>query len=143
MTRPAREVRNRTARREFATESGVTAGVVLTGLQIKAVRAGKIDLTGAYVRVAPNQKGQLEAWAHAITIGNDSQGTFKLLLTREQLSKLVGLSQKKQATLVVTRGHFQHGYFKLDVAPGKRLKTRDRRAQIKAEDLRRDAAREL
>lgn len=138
-----KDVRNRTARHEFATADALTAGVVLTGLQIKAIRAGKIDITGAYVRVLPNRDGKLEAWVHGLTVGNETQSVFKLLLTRSQIDHFLGLSQQKKATLVVTRGHFVHGYFKLDVAPGKRLKTHDRRDQLRAADLQRDAEREL
>ena len=139
----SREVKNRTARREFATSDSVTAGLVLTGPQIKAVRAGKIDLTGTYVKILENRQGRLEAWANGITIGNDSQTVFKLLLTKDQISHFVGLAQKKQATLVVTRGHFLHGYFKVDVAPGRRLKLHDRRDQLRAADLQREAERGL
>jgi len=137
------EVRNRTARHEFATTDSVTAGLVLSGNQIKAIRAGKIDITGAYVRVLANRDGKLEAWVHGLTVGNETQSVFKLLLTRDQIDRFLGLSQQKKATLVVTKGHFLHGFFKLDVAPGKRLKTHDRRDQLRAADLKRDAEREL
>ncbi len=139
----ATDVRNRTARHEFATGDTITAGVVLSGNQVKQIRAGQIDLTGAYVKISSNDKGQLEAWAHAVTVGSESQATLKLLLTKTQISHLAGLSQRKKATLVVTRGHFVHGYFKLDLAPGKRLLKHDRRDQLRAADLQRDAEREL
>lgn len=137
----AREIRNRSARHDFTVQDAVVAGVVLEGSQVKEIRAGKADITGSFVRVVPNEDGRLEAWVHGMTIGNESHGRFKLLLTREQLSHLVGVSQEKHATLVVLRGFFSHGFFKLELAPGKRVLRHDKRANLRERDLEREAAR--
>ena len=86
---------NRRARHEYAVEETLEAGIVLTGTEIKSIRAGRVNLAEAYARIEHG-----EAWLIGAHIAPYEQGnrynheprrTRKLLLHRDQIAELVGL----------------------------------------------------
>ena len=90
---------NRRARHDYAIEETLEAGIVLTGTEIKSVRAHKVNIAEAYARV---EKG--EAWLIGAHIAEYAQGnrnnhaptrTRKLLLHRDQIAELTGLQAAK------------------------------------------------
>ena len=133
---------NRTARKEFSLGERFTCGVVLTGQQVKSVRAGKINLSGSYARLLTGgAKKEPELWmvgAH-IDSADDSGAILKLLVTQKELSQIIGMLQAKRQTLVVVRGFFHHGFFKIELAVAKRLQAHDKREAIRRADMDRQA----
>jgi SsrA-binding protein len=138
---------NRRARHEFTIDDTFEAGLVLTGTEIKSVRAGKANIANAYARV---ERG--EAWLIGADIAPFEQGnrynhdpkrTRKLLLHRRQIDELMGRAKAKGQTIVPLRLYITRGKAKLvlGLARGKQL--HDRRRDIAERDSRRDIERQL
>lgn len=119
---------NRKAYHDYFIEEEYEAGIVLTGSEIKSVRAGRVNLRGAYARVQND-----ELWLFDVHISpNDQTGPYfqheptrprKLLLHRREISRLVGKLEQKGLTLVPLDIHFKQrrAKVKLGVARGKKL----------------------
>ena len=139
---------NRRARHDYTIEETVEAGLVLTGTEIKSLRAGKASLAEAYARV---EKG--EAWlvgAHIAPWPGASRGNHeprrdrKLLLHRAQIAQLAGQTQAKGFTLVPLRIYVNaRGHAKIELGVGRGKKLYDRRREIAARDARRALERDL
>ena len=139
---------NRKARHDFLIEETLEAGIVLTGTEIKSVRAHKVNLADGYVRI---ERG--EAWLVGAHIapgegGNrwnhETKRTRKLLLHRSQIITLGVKTKAKGLTLVPLRLYIDdRGHAKLEVGLGRGKKLYDRRRDIAERDSRRDVAREL
>src|SRR5438477_12937328 len=123
-------VLNRRARHEYAIEETLEAGIVLTGTEIKSIRAGRVNLVDAYARI---EKG--EAWLIGAHIAPYEQGnrynheprrTRKLLLHRDQIDQLIGKAAAKGLTVVPLRLYISRGRAKVELglAKGKQLHDR-------------------
>jgi SsrA-binding protein len=138
---------NRRARHEFTIDETFEAGLVLTGTEIKSVRAGKVNIANAYARI---EKG--EAWLIGADIAPFEQGnrynhepkrTRKLLLHRREIDELLGRAQQKGQTIVPLRLYLSRGKAKVELALARGKQQHDRRRDIAERDARRDIAREL
>jgi SsrA-binding protein len=139
---------NRRARHEFAIDDTVEAGLVLTGTEIKSIRAGKVSLADAYARI---ERG--EAWLIGVHIapwegGNrwnhEPKRDRKLLLHRAQIDQLLGKTKAKGLTIVPLRLYIDaRGKAKLELGLGKGKQLHDRRRDIAARDARRELERDL
>jgi SsrA-binding protein len=137
---------NRRARHDYAIEDTLEAGLVLTGTEIKSVRAHKANIAEAYARV---EKG--EAWLIGAHIAEYAQGnrynhaptrTRKLLLHRDQIAELMGLQGAKGLTIVPLRLYIRGGRAKLELGIARGKKTHDKRRAIAERDMRREMERE-
>jgi SsrA-binding protein len=137
---------NRRARHDYAIEDTLEAGLVLTGTEIKSIRAGRANLAEAYARI---ERG--EAWLIGAHIAPYEQGnrnnheptrTRKLLLHRDQIAELVGKTQAKGYTLVPLRLYIRDGLAKLEVGIARGKKAHDKRRTIAERDMRRELERE-
>ena len=139
---------NRRARHEYAITDTFEAGIVLTGTEIKSVRAHKVSLAEAYARV---ERG--EAWLIGANIapfegGNrynhEPKRTRKLLLHRSEIDELLGLTKAKGLTLVPLRLYIsERGVAKVELAVARGKQLHDKRRDIAERDARRDVAREI
>jgi SsrA-binding protein len=136
---------NRRARYEYALEETLEAGIVLTGTEIKSIRAGRVNLAEAYARI---ERG--EAWLIGAHIAPYEQGnrnnheptrTRKLLLHRDQIAELIGRTQAKGFTLVPLKLYIRDGMAKLELGVGKGKKAYDKRRIIAERDARREIER--
>jgi len=136
---------NRRARYEYALEETLEAGIVLTGTEIKSIRAGRVNLAEAYARI---ERG--EAWLIGAHIAPYEQGnrnnheptrTRKLLLHRDQIAELIGRTQAKGFTLVPLKLYIRDGMAKLELGVGKGKKAYDKRRTIAERDVRREIER--
>jgi SsrA-binding protein len=136
---------NRRARHEYALEETLEAGIVLTGTEIKSIRAGRVNLAEAYARI---ERG--EAWLIGAHIAPYEQGnrnnheptrTRKLLLHRDQIAELIGRTQAKGFTLVPLKLYIRDGMAKLELGVGKGKKAYDKRRTIAERDARREIER--
>jgi len=137
---------NRRARHDYAIEQTLEAGLVLTGTEIKSIRAGRANLAEAYARVEHG-----EAWLIGAHIAPYEQGnrnnheptrTRKLLLHRDEIAELVGKVQAKGLTLVPLRLYIKDGLAKLEIGIARGKKSHDKRRTIAERDMRRELARE-
>ncbi len=141
-------VTNRRARHEYHIEETYEAGLVLTGSEVKALRASRASLQDAYARF---QGG--EAWLVNMHIspyeksgpfGHDPKRPRKLLLHRSELRRLVGKVQQRGYTLIPLRVYFnERGYAKVELGLARGKKLVDRRAEIARREAEREIARAL
>jgi len=139
---------NRRARHEYTIDETFEAGLVLTGTEIKSVRARKVNLANAYARV---ERG--EAWLIGAHIAPFEQGnranhepkrTRKLLLRRSEIDELVGRAKQKGQTIVPLRLYIsERGRAKVELALARGKQLHDKRRDIAERDAQRDVAREL
>jgi SsrA-binding protein len=137
---------NRRARHEYAVEETLEAGIVLTGTEIKSIRAGRVNLSDAYARIEHG-----EAWLIGAHIAPYEQGnrynhepmrTRKLLLHKDQIAELIGRTQAKGQTLVPLRLYIRDGRAKLELGLARGKKVHDKRRAIAERDRRRELERE-
>jgi SsrA-binding protein len=139
---------NRRARHEFSITETFEAGIVLTGTEIKSVRAAKVTLSDAYARI---ERG--EAWLIGVHIAPWAQGNRnnhepkrirKLLLHRSEIDELLGVTKSKGLTIVPLRLFIsERGRAKVELGLARGKQLHDRRRDIAERDARRDVAREL
>jgi SsrA-binding protein len=137
---------NRRARHDYFIEERYEAGIVLMGWEVKSLRAGKGQLTDAYVFI---RNGEIfmqgahlsplnSASTHVIT---DPTRTRKLLLNRAEIDKLVGAVEREGYTLVPLELYWKSGRAKVRIGLAKGKKQHDKRASEKDRDWQRDKAR--
>jgi SsrA-binding protein len=138
---------NRRARHDYFIEETVEAGLVLTGSEVKSLRAGKAQLKDSHARI---QRG--EAWlfnAHiseyspAAQFGHDPTRSRKLLLHRREIDRLEGKVRERGLTLVPLRIHYTHGRAKVELGLARGKKLYDKRESIKERETRREMDRAM
>jgi SsrA-binding protein len=138
---------NRKARHDYLITDTFEAGLVLTGTEIKSVRAGKVNLSGAYARVDRGEAWLLDAHIAAYDPGNrynhEPKRARKLLLHRVEIDQLVGRAAAKGLTIVPLRLYLSRGRAKVELGLAKGKQLHDRRRDIADRDARRDMEREL
>jgi SsrA-binding protein len=139
---------NRRARHEFTIDETFEAGLVLTGTEIKSIRAGKANLSDAYARIERGEAWLIGAHIAPFEGGNrynhEPKRTRKLLLRRSEIDELLGRTKAKGQTIVQLRLYIYvlgRAKIELGLARGKQL--HDRRRDIADREARRDVAREL
>ncbi len=139
--------RNRKARHDYHILDTWEVGLVLTGTEIKSIRAGKVSLKGAYGVI---RRGEI--WLAGVNIAAYESGGYvnhdpvrprKLLIHRHEMRRLVGALERKGLTLIPLDLHLTKGWAKvtLALAQGKRL--HDKREDLKRRTAERDAARAM
>ena len=142
------EIRNRNAYHEYFIEDKYSAGMVLTGTEVKSLREGKVSFNDSYCLI---HKGEL--WLKSLHIAVYSHGTSsnhdplqdrKLLLQKRELRKLEGKIKEKGFTIVPLRIFFnEKGLAKMEVGLGKGKKLYDKRDTIRQRDTEREMKRHL
>ena len=139
---------NRRARHEFAIDDTLEAGIVLSGTEIKSIRAGRVNLTDAYARIERGEAWLVGAhvapWEGGNRWNHEPKRDRKLLLHRAQIDQLLGKTKSKGLTLVPLRLYIDdRGKAKLELGLGKGKQLHDRRRDIAARDARRELERDL
>lgn len=137
---------NRKARFEYEIVNTFTAGLVLTGPEVKSLRGGHGSLTGSFVKIVGDEayllNAQISPYAYADNKEYDPKRTRKLLLKRHELTQLQTISQQKGMTLVPLHVFVAGRMLKLEFGVGRGKKTHEKRAQLRERDLAREAARD-
>ena len=143
---PNISIKNRKAEFEYFLLTTYSAGIVLSGTEIKSIRAGKANITDAYCSF---ENGEL--WVHNMHISEYANGSYnnhepkrdrKLLLTAKELKKLLIKLNERGMTIIPTLLWInEKGFAKLDIALAHGKKMYDKRESIKAKDNRREMAR--
>ncbi|HEX2883599.1 MAG TPA: SsrA-binding protein SmpB [Candidatus Limnocylindria bacterium] len=137
---------NRRARHEYSIEETLEAGIVLTGTEIKSIRAHKVNIAEAYVRVERGEAwlvgAHIAEYAHGNRYNHEPLRTRKLLLHRDQISELTGLQSAKGLTIVPLRLYLRRGVAKLEIGVARGKKAHDKRRTIAERDMRRELERE-
>jgi len=139
---------NRRARHEFSIDDTVEAGLVLTGTEIKSIRANKVNLADAYARIDRGEAWLIGAhiapWDGGNRYNHEPKRDRKLLLHRSEIDELLGKTKSKGLTIVPLRLYIDsRGKAKLELGLGKGKQLHDRRRDIAARDAKRDMERDL
>ena len=141
-------ITNRKARYEYQLFDVFTAGLQLTGTEIKSIRQGNANLNEAYCYVQDN-----EAWVTGMYVAEYSHGSFmnhepkrirKLLLNKKEIKKITSFLQDEGATVITLKLFVnQKGWAKLEIALAKGKKLYDKRQDLKEKDDKRQIDRAL
>lgn len=140
---------NRKALHHFEILDRLEAGLVLSGPEIKAIRAGQVSLIGSYARLLSTRGVDHPElyWVGGtlMVIEGDPQRSRKLLVHQRELTKLIGKLQEKGLTLVPLRLYLKRGRAKLELGLARGKKLYDKREVIKRREASRlmDRARKL
>jgi SsrA-binding protein len=139
---------NRKARHEYHIDETFEAGLVLTGTEIKAVRANKVNLANAYARVEHGEAWLMDAHIAPFEQGNrynhEPKRVRKLLLHRSEIDELLGRAKQKGQTIVPLRLYInERGRAKVELALARGKQLHDKRRDIAERDARREVQREL
>jgi SsrA-binding protein len=138
---------NRKARFDYHISDTFEAGLVLTGAEIKSIRAGEITVNEAYVRPQGGELFLLNAYIKPYTHSGDKEydprRPRKLLMHRREIEKLIRELETKGTTIVPLQVHLKNGRAKLEIALGKGKAAPDKRQDIKKREASREVAREL
>ena len=122
---------NRAASHNYFLEDKLEAGVVLTGSEVKSVRAGRANLKDGYALLKDGElwllNAHIGAYENAGYAGHTPLRTRKLLVHAEELRKLQAKTQQKGYTLVPTRMYFKNGKIKCEIALAKGKQSWDKR----------------
>lgn len=134
---------NKKAYFDYEILESVTAGIVLTGPEVKAVKNGRVDLKGSFASVMRDEVWLKQTYIapydrakHAQT-GYDPYHERKLLLTRKQIATLIGKTATKGITLVPLKILNKNGLIKVELGLGKGKRKIDKRETIKKRDFER------
>jgi len=136
---------NRRAFHDYFIDEHYEAGIVLTGTEVKSLRAGRASLTDSYASIDAG-----EVYLRNLHIPEYSQGTWtnheprrtrKLLLHRGEIAKLIGRTRESGLTLVPLQLYFSDGKVKVELALARGKRDYDKRQDLAKRDAQREIAR--
>ncbi|WP_448584914.1 SsrA-binding protein SmpB [Thermaurantiacus sp.] len=149
--RPARArlaAENRRARHDYQIEERFEAGIVLTGTEVKSLRAGRAQIAESYAEVTANEAFLVNAtipeWSHGNRFNHEPKRPRKLLLHAREIARLHGAVSREGMTLVPLAIYFnERGRAKVELALARGKKLHDKRAAERDRDWARERARLL
>ena len=139
---------NRRARFDYFLEDKFEAGLMLTGTEVKALRAGEATIADSYAELRGGEVWLVNAnvpeFSHGNRNNHEPKRPRKLLLNAREIDKMTGAVERKGMTLVPLSIYFNRtGRAKVELALAKGKQAQDKRASIKDRDWKRDKARLL
>ena len=138
---------NRKARRDYHLEGHQEAGLVLMGTEIKAIRAGRVNLSDGYVQPRDGElwlvNVHIAPYEAAGRYGHDPVRPRKLLLHRREIDRLISRVTERGYTIVPVRLYLKSGRAKVEIALAKGKRKYDKRQTIAKRDAQRDIDRAL
>ena len=137
---------NRRARFEYHIEEQFEAGIVLEGWEVKAIRAGQVQLTDGYVLIRDGELYLIGCRINPLRSASthvqpEPDRTRKLLMKKEQIRRLIGKVEQRGFTLVPLNLHYKAGHIKAEIALAKGKAQHDKRETEKKRDWEREKAR--
>lgn len=138
---------NRKARHEYEILQTIEAGIVLQGTEVKALRAGKVNLVDSYASIERGEVWLISAHISEYTQGNinnhEPTRSRKLLLNRNEIRKLTSKVNEKGLTLIPLRLYFKKGKVKVELGLAQGKKVYDKREAIAKRDFNREQLRRI
>ena len=138
---------NRKARHDYHIEDTYEAGLVLTGTEVKSLRAGRASLVDGFAVIKDG-----EAWLNNVHIPEYTEGTWtnheprrsrKLLMHRQEIARLLGKTQESGSTLIPLALYFKDGKAKVEIALARGKKLYDKRQALAERQAAREVSREI
>ncbi len=140
-------IENRKARHDYFVEMEIEAGIVLTGTEIKSIRAGKCNIRDSYGIIRNNELYLLNMFVDIYKEGNifnhEETRTRKLLLHKKEIKKIEELVQLKGLTIIPLKLYFKNNKLKVSLGVCRGKKNYDKREAIKEKDLKRENSKNL
>ena len=139
---------NKKAYHDYTIEQVLETGMVLTGAEVKSLRAGKANLTDGYAQIKNNEvflyNVHISPYVYANLAAPDPLRMRKLLLNRQEIRKLIGKVKEQGATLVPLKIYFnERGKAKLALGLARGKKLYDKRATLKQKEADREMQRAM
>ena len=138
---------NRTAFHDYEILDRFEAGLVLTGVEIKAIRAGKVRLDGSFARfLGATKDREPELFVvnlHLGVVDSDPTRSRKILMHRREIDKLRGQIEAKGLTVVPLSLYLKRGRAKVELGLGRGLKQHDKREKLRRRAIDRDIHRAI
>lgn len=138
---------NKFARVNYDIDDVYEAGIVLSGTEVKALRAGKANLKDSYAVVNDDEvylrEMHISQYDHGNRNNHEPLRARKLLLHKREIRKLYGKSREKGLSLIPLKIYFRNGMVKVEIGVGKGKKQYDHRQDIKQREERRTLARDF
>jgi SsrA-binding protein len=140
--------KNKRAFYDYSIEETLEAGIVLTGDEVKSIRAGNVSLADSFATVKGSEimliNCYIAPYSHAYEKDERSRRSRKLLLHRKQINKLIGDISRKGLTIVPLQIYFSDkGLIKVELGIAKSKKNADKRRELREKDIKRQASREI
>ncbi len=130
--------KNPTAYHNYIIENKIEAGIVLSGTEIKSIRAGKANLKDSYAIIKNGEVFvvgmHISPYEHGNIFNKDPLRNRKLLLNKREINKLIGLTKQKGYSLIPISLYFKGSLVKLELGIGKGKKLYDKRQDIAKKD---------
>lgn len=140
-------IRNRRASYEYHFIDKFDAGLVLTGTEVKSLRAGNVNLVDSFVDMRNGEPWLMSMYIAPFKHGNrnnhEPTRPRKLLLHRREIEQIERGTEAKGLTVVPLEIYFTRGLAKCKIALARGKKMHDKRASIQEKDTKREMAREL
>lgn len=138
---------NKKALFDYEILNRIEAGLVLTGNEVKSIRAGHVSLVGAFATVHNGElmliNCNITPYSHASDKKNDeSSRSRKLLLHKREINRLIGDISRKGVTLVALKMYVnERNRIKVEIGIAKHKKAAGKKAELKERDIRRETER--
>ena len=138
---------NKKGRHDYFIDEVIEAGLVLTGTEVKSLRAGRATLTDGYGNIKDG-----ELWLSGVHIPEYNEGSWtnhpprrerKLLLHKREISKLIGKLKESGQTLIPLSLYFKDGKVKVEIGLARGKKAHDKRASLMEKLANREIEREV
>lgn len=138
---------NRKARHDYEILDTYEAGLVLTGSEIKSIRAGHVNLREGFIQPRGDELWLLNvhiaSYEQAGTFGHDPRRPRKLLLHRREIDRIMSQVQEKGLTVIPTMMYLTRGLAKVEIALARGKKKYDKRSALRQRDSERQIQRTL
>lgn len=130
--------KNPTAKHNYEIKDTIETGIVLSGTEIKSIRAGKVNLKDSYASIKNGEVYvygmHISPYEHGNIFNKDPLRSRKLLLNRREINRLTGLIKQKGLTLIPISLYFKGSFVKLELGIGKGKKLYDKREELAKKD---------
>ncbi len=135
---------NKKAFHDYFIDETFEAGIVLTGTEVKSLRAGKVNLKESFCRIKDGEvfinNMNISEYSFGNRENHEPTRMRKLLLHHTEIDKLIRLTEQKGLALVPTKIYFKNNYVKLELGVGRGKKLHDKRETLKRKEADREMA---
>ena len=136
--------KNPTAYHNYEIEDKIETGIVLTGTEIKSIRAGKVNLKDCYAYIKNGEificGMHISPYEHGNIFNKDPLRDRKLLLHKKEINKLIGFTKQKGYSLIPISLYFKGSFVKVSLGIGKGKKLYDKRQDLAKKDAQKQIA---
>lgn len=146
-TKTTPELHNRKARHDYAIDKTLEAGIVLSGTEVKSIRAGEASLVDTFAEIRDEEvwlRGMyIKPYSHGSYLNHEERRDRKLLLHRREIRELEKGVTRKGYTIVPLKAYFKEGKVKIQIGLARGKKAYDKREAIREKDDRREMDRRI